>query len=152
SENEKAIDISSLRASTGYITLDTGYKNTGSTTSSITFLDGEKGILSYRGYPIEQLAEKSSFIEVAYLLIYGQLPTQEQINTFSDRFNRHTNLNEDFKKIFDGFPSTSHPMGVLSSLVSSLTAYYPRSINPSNASDEQVDLTIIRLLAKLPTN
>ncbi len=151
SENEKAIDISSLRASTGYITLDTGYKNTGSTTSSITFLDGEKGILSYRGYPIEQLAEKSSFIEVAYLLIYGQLPTQEQINTFSDRINRHTNLHEDFKKIFDGFPSTSHPMGVLSSLVSSLTAYYPGSINPSNASDEQVDLTIIRLLAKLPT-
>ena len=151
SENEKAIDISSLRASTGYITLDTGYKNTGSTTSSITFLDGEKGILSYRGYPIEQLAEKSSFIEVAYLLIYGQLPTQDQLNSFSERITRHTNLHEDFKKIFDGFPSTSHPMGVLSSLVSSLTAYYPGSINPSNASDEQVDLTIIRLLAKLPT-
>jgi len=150
-ENEKAIDISSLRANTGYITLDTGYKNTGSTTSAITFLDGEKGILSYRGYPIEQLAEKSNFLEVSYLLIYGELPTKEQSATFAEKINRHTNLHEDFKKIFDGFPSTSHPMGVLSSLVSSLTAYYPGSINPSNASDEQVDMTITRLLAKLPT-
>jgi citrate synthase len=150
-ENEKAIDISSLRANTGYITLDTGFKNTGSTTSAITFLDGEKGILSYRGYPIEQLAEKSNFLEVSYLLIYGDLPNKEQSATFANKINRHTNLHEDFKKIFSGFPSTSHPMGVLSSLVSSLTAYYPGSINPSNASDEQVDMTITRLLAKLPT-
>lgn len=151
SENEKAIDISRLRSETGYITLDIGYKNTGSTKSSITFLDGELGILRYRGYPIEQLAEQSSFIEVAYLLIYGDLPTQAQLDAFSNRINRHHNLHEDFKKIFDGFPSTSHPMGVLSALVSSLTAYYPGSINPSNATDEQVDMTIIRLLAKLPT-
>jgi citrate synthase len=149
-ENEKAIDISNLRSATGLITLDIGYKNTGSTKSSITFLDGEQGILSYRGYPIEQLAEKSSFLEVAYLLIYGELPTQVQLDSFSDRITKHTNLHEDFKKIFDGFPSTSHPMGVLSSLVSSLTAYYPGSIDP-NVTDEEVDLTIIRLLAKLPT-
>lgn len=151
SEGEKAIDISSLRSETGYITLDTGYKNTGSTKSSITFLDGEQGILRYRGYPIEQLAEQSNFLEVSYLLIYGELPTQAQLDHFSDRITRHTNLHEDFKKIFDGFPSNSHPMGVLSSLVSSLTAYYPGSINPANATDEQVDMTIIRLMAKLPT-
>lgn len=151
SEGEKGIDISSLRSETGYITLDIGYKNTGSTKSSITFLDGEQGILRYRGYSIEQLAEQASFLEVAYLLIYGELPTQAQLDTFSGRITRHTNLHEDFKKIFDGFPSNSHPMGVLSSLVSSLTAYYPGSINPSNATDEQVDLTIIRLMSKLPT-
>jgi len=150
-ENEKAIDISKLRTETGYISLDIGFKNTGSTKSAITFLDGEKGILRYRGYPIEQLAEQSSFIEVAYLLIYGELPTTEELNGFSSRITKHTNLHEDFKKIFDGFPSNSHPMGVLSSLVSSLTAYYPGSIHPSNNSDEQINLTITRLLAKLPT-
>jgi len=149
-EGELAIDISNLRAQTGYITLDTGYKNTGATQSAITFLDGEKGILHYRGYPIEQLAEKSSFLEVAYLLIYGELPTKEQLDGFSGRITRHTNLHEDFKKIFDGFPSSAHPMGVLSSLVSSLTAFYPGSINP-DVSDEELDLTIVRLLAKLPT-
>ncbi|MFN6944093.1 MAG: citrate synthase [Cytophagaceae bacterium] len=149
-ENEKAIDISSLRGQTGYITLDTGYKNTGATKSAITFLDGETGILRYRGYPIEQLAEKSSFLEVSYLLIYGELPTKEQLNTFASRITRHTNLHEDFKKIFDGFPSNAHPMGVLSSMVCSLTAFYPGSINP-NAENEEIDLTIIRLMAKLPT-
>jgi citrate synthase len=149
-EKEKAIDISNLRAQTGYITLDTGYKNTGATQSAITFLDGEQGILQYRGYPIEQLAEKSTFLEVAYLLIYGELPTQEQLNTFSGRITRHTNLHEDFKKIFDGFPSSAHPMGVLSSLVSSLTAFYPGSINP-NATEDELDLTIVRLMAKMPT-
>lgn len=149
-EHEKAIDISNLRSATGYITLDIGYKNTGATTSNITFLDGDKGLLRYRGYPIEQLAEKSSFLEVAYLLIYGELPTQAQLDAFSYRITRHTNLHEDFKKIFDGFPSSSHPMGVLSSLVSSLTAFYPGSINP-NATQDEIDLTIVRLLAKLPT-
>ncbi|HSZ24392.1 MAG TPA: citrate synthase [Cytophagaceae bacterium] len=150
SEGEKAIDISKLRDVTGYVTLDTGYKNTGATKSAITFLDGEKGILSYRGYPIEQLAEKASFLEVSYLLIYGELPTTEQLNSFSGRINRHTNLHEDIKKIFDGFPSTAHPMGVLSSAVSSLTAYYPGSVDP-DANAEEMNLTISRLMAKLPT-
>jgi citrate synthase len=149
-EKEKAIDISKLRDLTGYITLDTGYKNTGATKSSITFLDGELGILSYRGYPIEQLAEKSSFLEVSYLLIYGELPTKTQLDVFSDRITKHTNLHEDFKKIFDGFPSSAHPMGVLSSLVSSLTAFYPGSIDPK-VDNEELDLTIVRLMAKLPT-
>ncbi len=149
-EGEKAIDISKLRDVTGYVTLDTGYKNTGATKSAITFLDGEKGILSYRGYPIEQLAEKASFLEVSYLLINGELPTTDQLDLFSGRINRHTNLHEDIKKIFDGFPSTAHPMGVLSSAVSSLTAYYPGSVNP-DASAEEMDLTISRLMAKLPT-
>jgi citrate synthase len=149
-EKEKAIDISKLRDLTGYITLDTGYKNTGATKSAITFLDGELGILRYRGYPIEQLAEKSSFLEVSYLLIYGELPNKAQLESFSDRITKHTNVHEDFKKIFDGFPSSAHPMGVLSSLVCSLTAFYPGSIDP-NASDEEIDLTIIRLMAKMPT-
>jgi citrate synthase len=149
-EKEKAIDISKLRDLTGYITLDTGYKNTGATKSAITFLDGELGILRYRGYPIEQLAEKSSFLEVSYLLIYGELPNKAQLENFSDRITKHTNVHEDFKKIFDGFPSSAHPMGVLSSLVCSLTAFYPGSIDP-NASDEEIDLTIIRLMAKMPT-
>lgn len=149
-ENEKAIDISKLRDLTGHITLDIGYKNTGSTKSAITFLDGELGILRYRGYPIEQLAEKSSFIEVAYLLIYGELPTQSQLASFSQKIITHTNLHENFKQIFDGFPSTAHPMGVLSALVSSLTAFYPGAINPDDEPGE-IDITIIRLLAKLPT-
>ena len=150
SEGEKAIDISKLRDVTGYVTLDTGYKNTGATKSAITFLDGEKGILSYRGYPIEQLAEKASFLEVSYLLIYGELPTKEQLDSFSGRIKRHTNLHEDIKKIFDGFPSTAHPMGVLSSAVSSLTAYYPGSVDP-DPNTEEMNLTISRLMAKLPT-
>lgn len=149
-ENEKAIDISKLRDLTGHITLDIGYKNTGSTKSAITFLDGELGILRYRGYPIEQLAEKSSFIEVAYLLIYGELPTKDQLANFAERITIHTNLHENFKKIFEGFPSSAHPMGVLSALVSSLTAFYPGAINPDEEPGE-IDITIIRLLAKLPT-
>ncbi|WP_439882293.1 citrate synthase [Pontibacter sp. MBLB2868] len=149
-ENEKAIDISSLRAKSGYITLDSGYKNTGATTSAITFLDGELGILRYRGYPIEQLAEKSSFIEVAYLLIYGSLPTAEELSDFSNKIKNHTLVHEDMRKIFDGFPSTAHPMGVLSALVSSLTAFYPESLNP-NQQKEEVDLSIIRLIAKIST-
>jgi citrate synthase len=150
SEGEMAIDIAKLRDLTGYVTLDTGYKNTGATKSAITFLDGEKGILRYRGYPIEQLASKASFLEVSYLLIYGELPTASQLEIFKDRIKKHTNLHEDIKKIFDGFPSSAHPMGVLSSAVSSLTAYYPGSID-QNANDEEVDLTIVRLMAKLPT-
>src|ERR1700755_593492 len=105
SEKEKAIDISKLRDQTGYVTLDIGYKNTGATQSAITFLDGEEGILKYRGYPIEQLAEKSSFIEVAYLLIYGELPTEKQLTDFQYEISRHTLAHEDMKKFFDGFPS-----------------------------------------------
>ncbi|WP_181306378.1 citrate synthase [Rufibacter sp. XAAS-G3-1] len=149
-ENEKAIDINALRAQTGYITLDSGYKNTGATESAITFLDGEQGILRYRGYPIEQLAEKSSFIEVAYLLIYGKLPSQEELDHFANQIKIHTLVNEDMRKILDGFPSAAHPMGILSALVSSLTAFYPESLK-SNQTKEEVDLSIIRLMAKLST-
>ncbi|MFY0598657.1 MAG: citrate synthase [Cyclobacteriaceae bacterium] len=149
-EEEVAIDISKLRAQTGIITIDPGFKNTGSTKSAITFLDGEKGILRYRGYPIEQLADKSSFIEVSYLLIYGDLPTPEQLSKFQNRITTHTLVHEDIKKLLDGFPSTSHPMGVLSSLVTSLTAFYPQSLDP-NRSEDEIDLSIIRILAKMPT-
>jgi len=149
-ESEKAIDISKLRDQTGYVTLDIGYKNTGATTSSITFLDGELGILKYRGYPIEQLAEKSSFIEVAYLLIYGELPTQEQLTDFQYQISRHTLVHEDMKKFFDGFPSRSHPMGQLSSLVCSLSAFYPESLK-SNQTTEELNLSIIKMLGKMAT-
>lgn len=149
-ENEVAIDISKLRAQTGLITIDPGFKNTGSTKSAVTFLDGEKGILRYRGYPIEQLAEKSSFIEVSYLLIYGELPTTAQLSKFQNRITTHTLVHEDIKKLLDGFPSTSHPMGVLSSLVTSLTAFYPQSLDPNRPEDE-IELSIIRILAKMPT-
>ena len=150
SEGEKAIDISKLRSTSGLITIDKGFKNTGSTESAITFLDGEKGILRHRGYTIEELAEKSSFIEVSYLVIYGELPTQEELATFKNDITQHTLVHEDVKSILDGFPSKAHPMGVLSSLVSSLTAFYPKSLDP-NRSAEEVNGTIIRLLAKLPT-
>lgn len=150
SENEKAIDISKLRDTTGYITLDTGYKNTGATKSSITFLDGEKGILHYRGYPIEQLAEKATFIEVAYLLIYGALPTQAQLDSFTNSITKHTLVHEDMKQFFEAYPAKAHPMGVLASMVCSLSTFYPESLDP-NRSAEAKDLTIHRLLAKLPT-
>ena len=149
-ENEPAIDIAKLRSATGLITLDSGFKNTGSTTSSITFLDGEEGILRYRGYKIGDLAEKSSFMEVAYLLIYGELPTQEQFDDFRKQITYHTLVHEDIKKILDGFPSNAHPMGVLSSLICSLSAFYPDSLNP-NSTPEEVNLSMIRLLAKMPT-
>lgn len=149
-EKEKAIDIVKLRDTTGLITLDTGYKNTGATTSAITFLDGEKGILRYRGYPIEQLAERSNFLEVAYLLIYGELPDQNQNEKFVEKVTRHTLMHEDLKKFFDGFPSKAHPMGQLCSLLCAMSAYYPESLNP-NSSDEETDLTIVRLLAKMST-
>ena len=149
-ENEPAIDIAKLRSDTGLITIDSGFKNTGSTTSSITFLDGEEGILRYRGYRIEDLAEKSSFMEVAYLLIYGDLPTQAQFEDFTNQITYHTLVHEDIKKILDGFPSNAHPMGVLSSLICSLSAFYPDSLNP-NSTPEEVNLSMIRLLAKMPT-
>jgi citrate synthase len=150
SENEKAIDISKLRDTTGYITLDTGYKNTGATKSKITFLDGEEGILHYRGYPIEQLAEKASFLEVAYLLIYGELPTQAQLDNFKNSIIKHTLVHEDMKQFFEAFPAKAHPMGVLSAMICSLSTFYPESLDP-NRSAEAKDLTIHRLLAKLPT-
>lgn len=150
SEHEKAIDISKLRDQTGYITLDIGYKNTGATKSAITFLDGEQGILKYRGYPIEQLAEKSTFIEVAYLLIYGQLPTQSQLSDFQYQISRHTLVHEDMKKFFDGFPSKSHPMGQLSSLIGALAAFNPESLQ-QGLSNEEINLEIIKLIAKMST-
>lgn len=150
SEGEKAIDISKLRDQTGYITLDSGFKNTGSTKSGITFLDGEMGILKYRGYPIEQLAEKSSFIEVAYLLIHGELPTKTEMDNFNYEISRHTLIHEDMKKFFDGYPSKAHPMGQLVSLVCSLSSFYPESLN-SNPTEDEMNLTIIKLLAKMST-
>ena len=149
-ENETAIDISRLRQETGIITLDKGFKNTGSTESAITFLNGEKGVLRYRGYSIEELAEKSTFLEVAFLLIYGELPNSEELDNFQEEVSKHTLVHEDVRAILDGFPSKSHPMGVLSSLVSSLTAFYPKSLDP-NRSAEEVNGTIIRSIAKLPT-
>jgi len=149
-ENEKAIDIAKLRDQTGFITLDSGFKNTGATKSAITFLDGEKGILKYRGYSIEQLAEKSNFLEVAYLLINGNLPTQSQFDDFQHKISRHTLIHEDMKKFFDGFPSKSHPMGQLSSLVCSLSSFYPESLDP-HQTKEEFDLTIIKLLGKMAT-
>jgi len=149
-ENEKAVDIAKLRDLTGYITLDTGYKNTGATKSAITFLDGELGILRYRGYSIEQLAEKSSFMEVAFLLIYGELPTEQQLIDFQTEVSRHTLVHEDMKKFFDGFPSHSHPMGQLGPLVCSLSAFYPESLN-NTQTEAEINLTIIKMLAKMST-
>lgn len=149
-EKEKAIDISKLRADSGLITIDPGFKNTGSTTSAITFLDGEEGILRYRGYPIEQLAEKSSFLEVSYLIIYGKLPSAAELDKWTTEITHHTLIHEDFKRILEGFPSNAHPMGVLSSLVTSLTAFYPESLDP-NRSGDQVRKSIVRLMAKMPT-
>jgi citrate synthase len=149
-ENESAIEIGKLRDTTGLITLDPGYKNTGATKSAITFLDGEEGILRYRGYRIEDLAEKSTFLEVAYLLIYGELPSQSQSEAFNQEITHHTLVHEDIKKILDGFPSNAHPMGVLSSLICSQTAFYPDSLNPSR-NEEQINLSIVRLIAKIPT-
>lgn len=149
-ENEKAIDISKLRDVTGYVTLDTGYKNTGATTSAITFLDGEEGILHYRGYPIEQLAEKATFLEVSYLLIYGTLPTTKQLDEFENSIKKHTLVHEDMKRFFEAYPSKAHPMGVLSSMISSLSTFYPESLDPNRSADMK-NLTVHRLIAKLPT-
>lgn len=147
SEGEKAIDISNLRSQTGYVTIDPGYVNTGATTSAITFLDGEAGILRYRGIPIEQLAEKSTFVETSYLLIYGELPNKEQLENFSRLLVKHSMIHEDMKHFFDGYPATAHPMAILSSMVCSLSAYYPESLN----AFENMDMTATRILAKLRT-
>ncbi|GIV57824.1 MAG: citrate synthase [Bacteroidetes bacterium] len=145
-EGETAIDIRKLRATTGAITLDPGYGNTGSCQSAITFINGEEGILRYRGYSIEELTEKSSFLEVAYLLIEGELPTREQLERFRHRLTYHSLLHEDMKKFFEGFPPSAHPMSVLSTIIASLSAYYPDDDNP-----EEVELNIIRLIAKIKT-
>ncbi len=148
-EQERALDISKLRAATGAITLDEGYVNTGSTTSAITFLDGEEGILRYRGYPIEDLAKQCDFVEVGYLLIYGELPTVEQLQAFRTNLRSHTMLHEDMRSFYDGFPRDAHPMAILSSVAGALSTFYQDSLNPHD--DDQVNESIIRLLAKLPT-
>ena len=134
-ENEKAIDVSKLRDLSGYITLDRGYKNTGSCASSITYLDGENGILRYRGYSIEQLAEQSTFLEVSYLTIFGELPSKAELTKFENDIRKYTLVNEEMKGIIDGFPKTAHPMGVLSSLTSALTAFNPKAVNVDNEKD-----------------
>jgi len=149
SEGEHAIDISRLRAETGYITLDPGYANSGSCQSDITFIDGEKGILRYRGIPIEELAAKSSFVEVSYLLIYGRLPTAAELETFSSEVMRHTMLHEDFKKMFSALPKDAHPMAACAATVGALATFYPDSLDPRNP--QEVDISIHRLFAKLPT-
>jgi citrate synthase len=148
-EDEKAIDVRQLRTQSGYVTFDPGYVNTGATTSAITYLDGERGILRYRGIPIEELAEKSRFVEVAYLLIYGKLPTEPELAGFSKLLTRHSMLHEDMKRFFDGYPSTAHPMAILSAMVCSLSSFYPEALNVKNR--EQFDVTIARLLAKMRT-
>jgi citrate synthase len=148
-EGADGIALGSLLAKSGYTTFDNGFVNTAACKSAITYIDGDAGILRYRGYPIEQLAEKSTFIEVSYLLIYGELPTKEQLAKFTRQIRLHTMLHEDLKRFFDGFPRNAHPMPVVSSAVNALSAYYPDSLDPSDA--EQVELSTIRLLAKLPT-
>lgn len=150
SEGEKAIDIAKLRATTGYITMDPGFGNTGSCKSSITYLDGDKGILRYRGIPIEQLAEKSTFVETAYLLIYGKLPNNKEIENFSSAFNEHSMIHEDMKNFFDAFPSSAHPMGILSSMVCSMSAYYPDMVK-EDPSPEDIDRIAVQLLSKVRT-
>jgi len=148
-EGERSIDISNLRAKTGLVTLDPAFMNTASTESAITFLDGEKGILRYRGIPIEELGEKSTFIETAYLLIYGHLPTRSELEKWEHLLTHHSMIHEDMRRFFDGYPMTAHPMAILSAMVSSLSSFYPYALNAK--SDEYRDITIARLIAKLPT-
>ena len=150
SENEVGIDISKLRAETGAVTLDFGYKNTGSTSSNITYLDGEAGILRHRGYAIEELAEKADFLEVAYLLINGELPNEEEYEKWDTEITRHTLVNGDIQNIFDAWPTGSHPMGQLIAMISSLSSFYPESLDPNSGDDARMR-TITRLLAKMPT-
>jgi len=142
-------ELGSLLSQTGLVSLDNGFTNTASCTSAITFIDGDEGILRYRGYPIAQLAEKASFYEVAYLLIYGNLPTQSELDTFTNSIKKHTMIHEDLRNFFNGFPSVAHPMAVLSSSVSALSTFYQDSLDPFD--DQQVHISTIRLLAKLPT-
>lgn len=149
-EGEKAIDISKLRDLTGHITLDIGFKNTGSTKSAITFLDGEEGILHHRGYSIEDLAEHASFLEVSYLLLYGKLPSAAEYEGFTGTIKEHTLANEGLLAMFNSFPTGSHPMGQLSSMVAALGLYYPKALNP-HRPEESINRTILRLMAKMPT-
>ena len=149
SEGERGIDISNLRAKTGLVTLDPAFMNTASVESAITFLDGEKGILRYRGIPIEELGEKSTFVETAYLLIYGHLPTKDELGKFEHLLTRHSMIHEDMKRFFDGYPMTAHPMAILSSMITSLSSFYPHALNAK--ADEYRDITIIRLISKLAT-
>jgi citrate synthase len=149
SENEKGIDISALLKNTGYVTLDEGYVNTGATTSDITYLDGDKGILRYRGYPIEELAVHCDFVEVSYLLIYGELPDKSQLEDFKESIRRHTMLHEDMKSFYNGFPRDAHPMAILSSVVGALSTFYQDSLDVHDPA--QIAVSIHRLMAKLPT-
>lgn len=146
SENEVGIDFTKLRATTGAVSLDPGYGNTGSCQSAITFINGEEGILRYRGYPIEQLAKQSDFIETTYLIINGELPTKDQYEEFKYRLTHHTLIHEDMKRLFENYPKGAHPMAVMSSMATSLSAFYPESDDP-----EVIDLNIIRLIAKFKT-
>jgi citrate synthase len=143
SEGEVGVDITQLRAKSGAITLDQGYGNTGACESGITFIDGEKGILRYRGYPIEEIAGRACFVEICFLLIYGHLPNEAELADFSGRLTRHSLLHEDMKKFFEGYPASAHPMAMLSSMVATLSTYYP--------DDSDIDLNIVRLLAKAIT-
>ena len=146
---DNGVNIGELRAQTGVVTLDNGYRNTGSCTSAITYLDGDAGILRYRGYPIEQLAEKSTFLEVAYLLIYGELPSKAQLDTFIDSITRHSLIHEEMRRFFDSFPKNAHPMAVLSAGASALSTFYQDSHDPFNP--DHVEISTHRLLAKMPT-
>ena len=148
-DGPSGLEAGALLKETGYVTLDPGFVNTASCASSITFIDGDEGILRYRGYPIDQLAEQSSFLEVSYLLIYGELPTPAELEAFSDRIRHHTLLHEDLRRFFDGFPRDAHPMAVLSSAVSALSTFYQDSLDPFD--QEHVEMSTVRLMAKLPT-
>ncbi len=148
-ENEPAIDIRKLRDTTGLVTFDDGYKNTGATESQITFIDGEKGILHYRGYAIDELAEKAEFLEVAYLLIYGHLPNQAEYSDWKNKMIRHSLVHEDVKKVFDAYPTGAHPMGQLMTMMSMMSSFYPNNQDPHN-TEEDKNLTIARMMAKMP--
>ena len=149
-EKERAIDISRLRSDTGLTTLDYGFKNTAACQSAITFLDGEAGVLRYRGYPVEELAEKSRFVEVAYLLVHGKLPTRKQHDRFSELLTRHSMLHEDMTQFFKNYPENAHPMAILSAMVVSLSAFYPE-LSQASSQDEDIDITTTRLLSKMRT-
>ena len=148
-QGPSGLDVATLLARTGQVTLDVGFANTAACTSAITYIDGDTGILRYRGYPIEQLAERSSFLEVAYLLIYGELPTTAQLADFTEQIKEHTLLREELRRFFDGFPRDAHPMAVLSSAVSALSTFYQDSLDPFDR--DQVEISTVRLMAKLPT-
>ena len=149
SEGERAVDIRKLRSQTGLITLDPGYGNTGSTTSAITFIDGDEGILRYRGIPIEDLAEKSNFLEVAYLLMMGRLPKYHELDEFTNSIRYHTMIHEDFKRFFGALPKDAHPMAACSAAVGALSTFYPDSLDPRD--ERQIEISVHRLIAKMPT-